>query len=48
MDIRKESIADLAATSQNTIEIAEGLEVGDEVILSGISNSDDYDRVRLN
>ncbi len=38
----------LGRSSVNTIEIVEGLEVGDEVILSDMSNWDDYDRVRLN
>jgi HlyD family secretion protein len=32
----------------NTIEIKDGLQVGDKVILSDMSNYDSYDRVRLN
>ncbi len=37
----------LGRSSVNTIEIVEGLEVGDEVILSDMSAYDAYDRVRL-
>lgn len=37
----------LGRSSVNTIEIVEGLDVGDEVILSDMSNWDDHDRVRL-
>jgi len=37
----------LGRSSVNTIEIVEGLEVGDEVILSDMSAYDQYDRVRL-
>ncbi len=32
----------------NTIEIKDGLQVGDKVILSDMSNYDSYDRIRLN
>ena len=38
----------LGRSSVNYIEIVEGLDVGDEVILSDMSNWEDYDRVRLN
>ena len=38
----------LGRGSVNTIEILEGLDVGDEVILSDMSNWDDQDRVRIN
>lgn len=38
----------LGRSSVNTIEIVDGLEVGDRVILSDMSNWDQYDRVRLN
>ncbi|MCP5109786.1 MAG: HlyD family efflux transporter periplasmic adaptor subunit [bacterium] len=38
----------LGRSSVNYIEIVEGLDAGDEVILSDMSNWDDYDRVRLN
>jgi HlyD family secretion protein len=38
----------LGRSSVNTIEIVEGLSVGDQVILSDMSNWDAYDRVRLN
>ena len=38
----------LGRSSVNTIEIVEGLNVGDRVILSDMSNWDAYDRVRLN
>jgi hypothetical protein len=31
----------------NTVEIRKGLEIGDQVILSDMSASDNYDRVRL-
>ncbi len=37
----------LGRSSVNTIEIVEGLSVGDEVILSDMSAYDQYDRVRL-
>jgi HlyD family secretion protein len=37
----------LGRSSVNTIEIVEGLSVGDQVILSDMSNWDAYDRVRL-
>ncbi len=37
----------LGRSSVNTIEIVEGLSVGDRVILSDMSNWDAYDRVRL-
>jgi hypothetical protein len=32
----------------NTIEVIEGLRVGDRVILSDMAQYDGYDRVRLN
>jgi HlyD family secretion protein len=38
----------LGRGSVNTIEIVEGLQVGDKVILSDMSAWDSYDRVRLN
>jgi hypothetical protein len=38
----------LGRSSVNTIEIVEGLNVGDRVILSDMSNWDAFDRVRLN
>ena len=38
----------LGRSSVNTIEILEGLRVGDQVILSDMSTWDAYDRVRLN
>jgi HlyD family secretion protein len=34
--------------SVNFIEIVEGLQVGDKVILSDMSAWDSYDRIRLN
>jgi hypothetical protein len=34
--------------SVNAIQILEGLEEGDEVILSDMSTYDGYDRIRLN
>jgi HlyD family secretion protein len=37
----------LGRTSVNTIEIVEGLKVGDKVILSDMSAWDNFDRVRL-
>jgi HlyD family secretion protein len=38
----------LGRASVSTIEIVEGLQPGDQVILSDMSNWDSYDRVRLN
>jgi HlyD family secretion protein len=38
----------LGRSSVNTIEIREGLQPGDQVILSDMSSYDQYDRVRLN
>ncbi len=38
----------LGRSSVNTIEVVEGLQEGDEVILSDMSAWDDHDRVRLN
>jgi HlyD family secretion protein len=38
----------LGRSSVNTIEIREGLRVGDQVILSDMSAWDQYDRIRLN
>jgi multidrug efflux pump subunit AcrA (membrane-fusion protein) len=35
-------------SSVNTIEIKDGLKVGDQVILSDMSQYDNYDRIRLN
>jgi HlyD family secretion protein len=37
----------LGATSVNAVEIRSGLNVGDQVILSDMSNWDAFDRVRL-
>lgn len=37
----------LGRTSVNTVEILEGLQVGDRVILSDMSQWDNYDRIRL-
>ena len=38
----------LGRTSVNTIEILEGLKVGDQVILSDMSAQDAHNRIRLN
>jgi HlyD family secretion protein len=38
----------LGRTSVNTIEITEGLRVGDQVILSDMSAHDAYNRIQLN
>ena len=38
----------LGRTSVNTVEVLEGLRVGDKVILSDMSVWDSYDRIRLN
>jgi HlyD family secretion protein len=38
----------LGHTAVNTIEVVEGLQVGDQVILSDMSQWDAYDRVKLN
>jgi HlyD family secretion protein len=38
----------LGRTSVNEIEILEGLQPGDQVILSDMSAQDAYDRIRLN
>src|SRR6185369_158948 len=38
----------LGRSSVNTIEIREGLRVGDQVVLSDMSAWDSYDRIRLN
>ena len=38
----------LGRSSVNTIEVLEGLQPGDEVILSDMSAWDAFDRVRLN
>ena len=35
-------------SSVNTIEVKDGLKVGDRVILSDMSAYDDYDRIKLN
>ena len=37
----------LGRTSVNTVEVVEGLSVGDKVILSDMSAWDAFDRVRL-
>jgi HlyD family secretion protein len=37
----------LGRSSVNTIEVIEGLQTGDQVILSDMSAWDAYDRVRL-
>jgi HlyD family secretion protein len=37
----------LGRTSVNTVEILQGLQVGDKVILSDMSAWDNYDRIRL-
>jgi HlyD family secretion protein len=37
----------LGRTSVNSVEIMQGLELGDQVILSDTSSWDDYDRIRL-
>jgi len=37
----------LGRSSVNTIEVVEGLEAGDQVVLSDTSRWDDYDRIRL-
>ena len=39
---------ELGRSSVSTIEIVEGLNVGDQVILSDTSAQDGYDRIRLN
>jgi len=38
----------LGRVSVNTVEVLEGLQVGEKVILSDMSNWDAVDRVRLN
>ena len=38
----------LGRSSVNTIEIREGLQPGDQVILSDMSSYDQFDRVKLN
>ena len=38
---------ELGRTSVNSVEIRKGLQVGDEVILSDMSASDNFDRVEL-
>ena len=38
----------IGRVSVNSIEILEGLQEGDEVILSDMSMWDEYDRIRLN
>ena len=38
----------LGRTSVNTIEVLEGLRVGERVILSDMSAHDQHDRIRLN
>ncbi len=38
----------LGAASVNTIQVLDGLKVGDRVILSDMSQWDSYQRIRLN
>ena len=38
----------LGRSSVNTIEVVEGLKVGDQVILSDMSAQDAHNRIRLN
>jgi HlyD family secretion protein len=38
----------LGRTSVNTIEVVDGLKVGDQVVLSDMSAQDAYNRIRLN
>jgi HlyD family secretion protein len=38
----------LGRSSVNTIEVREGLRVGEQVVLSDMSAWDNYDRIRLN
>ena len=38
----------LGRSSVNTIEVKDGLKVGDRVILSDMSAYDNYDRIKLN
>jgi multidrug efflux pump subunit AcrA (membrane-fusion protein) len=38
---------ELGRSSVDTIEIVEGLEVGDQIVLSDMSRWDEFDRVRL-
>jgi len=38
---------ELGCSSVNTVEIVEGLEVGDQIVLSDMSRWDEFDRVRL-
>jgi HlyD family secretion protein len=37
----------LGKTSVNSVEILDGLKVGDKVILSDMSSMDNFDRIRL-
>jgi multidrug efflux pump subunit AcrA (membrane-fusion protein) len=37
----------LGRASVNTVEIVQGLQIGDRVILSDMSQWDNYDRIRL-
>ena len=37
----------LGRTSANTIEVVDGLQPGDQVVLSDMSAWDEYDRVRI-
>jgi HlyD family secretion protein len=37
----------IGRTSVNTVEIVQGLQLGDTVILSDMSASDNFDRIRL-
>ena len=47
-DIALRVPVELGRSSVSTIEIVRGLEVGDTVILSDISQFEDFDRIRLN
>jgi HlyD family secretion protein len=38
----------LGRSSVNTIEVVDGLKVGDQVVLSDMSAQDAYNRIRLN
>jgi len=38
----------LGASSVNTIQVMDGLKVGDQVVLSDMSAQDAYNRIRLN
>jgi hypothetical protein len=40
-------IANFSATSVNSVQVLQGLNAGDTVILSDMSNWDAYERIRL-